>query len=105
MRARLKCMSVRSRLKTAVNKAVKEGTIDKKKQGAIIEAAMKLAAVLDDPDWPIIDKRFDNVTPSTFLKYCEMLHLTPGDITTDKANGEAGLIGNSRWKKTDADES
>ena len=91
-------MSVTSRLKTSVNKAVKAGLIDRKKHGATIEAAMKLAAVMDDPEWPIIDKRYDNVTPSTFLKYCQVLHLTPGDIVEDKA--EDSLVGKSKWKKT-----
>ena len=92
-------MSVTSRLKTSVNKAVKAGVIDRKKHGAAIEAALKLAAVMDAPGWPIIDKRYDNVTPSTFLKYCQVLHLTPGEIIEDKR--EDSMVGNSKWKKTD----
>lgn len=92
-------MSVTSRLKTSVNKAVKAGLIDRKKHGAAIEAALKLAAVMDDPDWPIIDKRYDNVTPSTFLKYCQALHLTPGEIVEEKQ--EDSLVGHSKWKKTE----
>mgnify|MGYP003571263190 CR=1 FL=1 len=92
-------MSVTSRLKTSVNKAVKAGVIDRKKHGAAIEAALKLAAVMDAPGWPIIDKRYDNVTPSTFLKYCQVLHLTPGEIIEEKQ--EDSMVGNSKWKKTD----
>ena len=92
-------MSVTSRLKTSVNKAVKAGVIDRKKHGAAIEAALKLAAVMDAPGWPIIDKRYDNVTPSTFLKYCQALHLTPGEKIEDKQ--EDSMVGNSKWKKTD----
>lgn len=93
-------MSVTSRLKTSVNKAVKAGLIDRKKHGAAIEAAMKLAEVLDDPDWPVIDKRFDNVTPSTFLKYCQILHIVPDEVIPEKPEDEEGVAGNSKWKKT-----
>ena len=98
-------MSVTSRLKTSVNKAIKAGLIDRKKHGAAIEAAMKLAQVLDDPDWPIIDKRFDNVTPSTFLKYCQILHIVPDEVVPGKDEEEGGIVGHSKWKKTASDES
>ena len=98
-------MSVSSRLKTSVNKAIKAGLIDRKKHGAAIEAAMKLAQVLDDPDWPIIDKRFDNVTPSTFLKYCQILHIVPDEVIPEKSEEDDGVVGHSKWKKTASDES
>ena len=98
-------MTVKSKLKTAVNKAIKEGKIDRKAQGALIEAAMKLADVLDDPDWPMLGKGIDNVTPSTFLKYCETLHLTPGDILSKGAEEDASILGKSKWKKTGGEES
>ena len=98
-------MSVKSKLRKSVKEAIEAGLIDKKKQGALIEAAMKMAEVMDNPDWPIMDKKFDNVTPSTFLKYCEALHLTPGDIVSKDPEDETSILGKSKWKKTSADES
>lgn len=98
-------MTVTSRLKTSVNKAVKAGLIDKKKHGAAIEAALKLAAVMDAPGWPIIDKRYDNVTPSTFLKYCQVLHIVPDEVISEKDEEDSGVVGHSKWKKTASDES
>ena len=50
--------------------------------------------------WPIIDGRFDNVTPSTYQKYCEMLHLTPDDKPAETETAKVmTLVGNSKWKK------
>ena len=91
--------TVLSRFNTSVNEAVKDGRLDRKKHGALIEAARKLAATMDREGWPIIDGRFDNVTPSTYQKYCEMLHLTPDEIQTDEEDKSLRLVGNSKWKK------
>lgn len=98
-------MTVKSKLKTAINKAVKEGKIDKKSHGAAIEAAMKLAEVMDDPDWPRIGKSIDNVTPATFLKYCTALRIVPAEVLPEKKSDDNELVGHSKWKKTDPDES
>lgn len=93
-------MSVLSRLNSSISEAVKEGRLDRRKHGAIIEAARKLAATMDREGWPIIDGRFDNVTPSTYKQYCEMLHLTPADIRPDEEDVKTlKLVGNSKWKK------
>ena len=86
-----------------MNEAVKDGRLDRRKHGALIEAARKLAATMDREGWPIIDGRFDNVTPSTYKQYCEMLHLTPD--AKPAAEGPAQnlkLVGNSKWKKETA---
>ena len=92
--------TVRSRFNSAVNQAVNDGLLDRKKHGALIMAAQKMAETMDREGWPIIDGRFDNVTPSTFMKYCEMLHLTPEDIPVPVQEGKAiKLVGNSKWKK------
>ena len=93
-------MSVLSRFNSSVNEAVKEGRLDRKKHGAIIEAARKLAATMDREGWPIIDGRFDNVTPSTYKQYCEMLHLTPdGEPAKEETEKVLKMVGNSKWKK------
>lgn len=41
-----------------------------------IRVLLQVATVLDDPDFPIVDGRFDNVSQSTYLKYCQELGLT-----------------------------
>lgn len=93
-------MSVKSKFNASVKAAEEAGILDRKKHGALIEAARKLAETMDREGWPIIDGRFDNVTPSTYQKYCEMLHLTPDAMPehSEQAN-TLKLVGNSKWKK------
>ena len=98
-------MSVEKKLKTSINKAIKAGLINRSKHGATIEAAIKLAQVLDDPDWPRLGKGIDNVTPSTFLKYCQVLHIVPDEVIPEESKEENGVVGHSKWKKTASDES
>ncbi len=79
---------------------MKDGRLDRKKHGALIEAARKLAATMDREGWPIIDGRFDNVTPSTYKQYCEMLHLTPQPKVSEKTPTQRpNIVGNSKWRK------
>lgn len=94
-------MSVLSRFNRSVSEAIKDGRLDRKKHGALIEAARKLAETMDRDGWPIIDGRFDNVTPSTYKQYCEALHLTPEFVRMEKADQDktVKLVGNSKWKK------
>lgn len=98
--------TVLSRFNTSVNQAVKDGRLDRQKHGALIEAAKKMAATMDREGWPLIDGKFDNVTPSTFQKYCEALHLTPDTMKAVQAEPaeakEKKRVGNSRWKKETA---
>ena len=96
--------TVLSRFNSSVNAAVNDGRLDRKKHGALIEAARKLAATMDREGWPIIDGRFDNVTPSTYKQYCEMLHLTPDAKPAEEAAPvqNVKLLGNSKWKKEKA---
>jgi hypothetical protein len=92
--------TVLSRFNSSVNAAVRDGRLDRTKHGALIEAARKLAATMDREGWPIIDGRFDNVTPSTYKQYCEMLHLTPDAKNEKPIQGQSiKLVGNSRWGK------
>lgn len=94
--------TVLTKFNSAVNEAVKDGRLDRKKHGAIIEAAKKMAATMSRDDWPIIDGKFDNVTPSTFMKYCEVLHLTPDTASAVTSKEDSlKLVGNSKWKKTE----
>lgn len=50
--------------------------LTKADRGAI-RSILRLAEVLDDPDFPVIDGRYDNVSQSLYLKYCDALGLTP----------------------------
>lgn len=98
--------TVLSKFNTSVNQAVKDGRLDRQKHGALIEAARKMAATMDREGWPLIDGKFDNVTPSTFQKYCEALHLTPDTMKPVQAGSadakDKKRVGNSRWKKESA---
>lgn len=42
-----------------------------------VELLLRLAERMDDPDFPVIDGRFDNVTESLYLKTSTALGLTP----------------------------
>lgn len=93
-------MSVLERLNTAIEAAKDEGLVDPVKQGAIIEAAQKVATVMDEPEWPIVRGKIDNVSPSVFLKYCDKLGIA--EIKKEVEPTEAKplrLVGNSKWKK------
>lgn len=70
-------MGVKSALQTSIDNAIKRGSINETDHGAIIEAALKVAAVMDEPEWPIVRGKIDNVSPSVFLKYCDALGIVP----------------------------
>lgn len=93
-------MSVRESLDKAIKQAAKDGTLDVIKQGATIEAARKVAMVMDEEDWPIVRGKIDNVSPSVFLKYCDALGLVvEKKKAEDKKTEVVGLVGNSKWKR------
>ena len=96
-------MKVRDAFNAAVREAVKEGRINRKKHGAIIEAGRKVAGVMDEKDWPIVRGKIDNVSPGVFLKYCEALGLTVDvkkpDQKSEPSEREIKLVGNSKWKR------
>lgn len=60
----------------AVEKKIKNNKLDKVQSAPLVAAAAKLAKLMDNEEFPIVNGKFDNVSPSTFLKYCEKLHLT-----------------------------
>jgi hypothetical protein len=95
--------TVKSRFNTAVNEAVREGRLDRKRQGPMIEAARKLAEFMDTEGWPVVDGKFDNVTPSTFLKYCEILRLSPQKVKENESAPKPRSVGNSKWRKATVD--
>ena len=93
-------MSVLSKFNKSVKNGIERGVIDKDRNAAVIEAAKKLARMMDEPGWPIVRGKVDNVSPSIFLKYCEKLGIT--DIEqgqqAKKEDKPISLVGNSKWK-------
>ena len=76
-------------LNESINAAAEAGRLDKKAHAAIIAVSRKVARVMDDPDWPVIDRdaqgkgKLDNVSPSVLLRYCEAMGICP-DLSGDE---------------------
>lgn len=94
-------MSVLESFNASVAAAIADGTLDPAKNGAVIDAASKVAALFDEPDWPIVRGKLDNVSPSVFLKYCDALGIVPGEKPSAKPNGRklAVVVEGSRFSK------
>lgn len=92
-------MGVLEKLNISIGDAEQAGLIDRTRQGAVIEAAQKVAMVMDDPDWPMIRGKIDNVSPSVFLKYCEKLGIAGIEVSKEPDKKPLRIVGNSKWKK------
>lgn len=95
-------MSVLSKFNKSVKIGIEAGRIDKFKNGAVIEAGKKIAKMMDEPGWPIVRGKVDNVSPSIFLKYCETLGITDlgeGQQATKEEEKPLSIVGNSKWRK------
>lgn len=73
----------------SVQAAKQAGQITDADEGAVA-VLLQMAERLDDPDYPVIDGRFDNVTQALYLKYCEQLGLTPAGRKALDSKKEAG---------------
>lgn len=60
----------------SIQAAKQAGALTDADEGACL-VLLQMAERLDDPDYPVIDGRFDNVTQSLYFKACEQLGLTP----------------------------
>ncbi|URM86970.1 terminase small subunit [Arthrobacter phage Basilisk] len=60
----------------AIQAARRAGVLTDMDEGAC-SALLQLAERLDDPDYPNVDGRFDNVTAALYFKACDQLGLTP----------------------------
>jgi len=68
----------------------------------IIEAAAKIAALMDEPEWPIVRGKIDNVSPAVFLKYCDALGIVPNSELKGKRTAAPKLAtvnANKRFSK------
>lgn len=91
-------MSVLESFNGAIESLVSDGRLDAVEQGPAIEAARKLAEMMDGPDWPMVNGKLDNVSPGVFLKYCDALGIV-GDKMKPKAVKPkvVSMVGNSKW--------
>ena len=94
-------MSVLESFDGSVAEAVRDGSLDMKRHGAAIEAARKLATMMDEPTWPMVNGKLDNVSPGVFLKYCTALNLVPCEAVKPKAKpvNVTSVVGNSKWAR------
>ena len=92
-------MSVLESFNESVDEAMRDGSLDKKRHGAAIEAARKLAVMMDEPTWPMVNGKLDNVSPGVFLKYCTALNLVPDEKSKPKVDRPkvTTVVGNSKW--------
>ena len=85
--------SVLDAVNESIDAALRDGRIDRRAQAAQIATMRKVAALMDEPGWPVVDAdgsgkgRFDNVSPSTLLKFCEALGLNPEPRKAEKKGG------------------
>lgn len=92
-------MRVLEAFDNSVRALVSDGALDEVRQGPAIEAARKIAEVMDSPGWPMVDGKLDNVSPGVFLKYCDALGIT-GKVASAGARKGAisvSMVGNSKW--------
>lgn len=89
--------SVFDALNVSIDAAITAGRIDPDAQAVLIEAARKVAHIMDEPDWPIICKdakgngKQDNVSPSVLLKYCDALGICPSIAADDRKRNKGDL--------------
>ena len=87
-------MSVVTSFDEAIEAAIRDGNLNREKHGAAIEAARKVASMMDESTWPMVNGKLDNVSPGVFLKYCDALGIVPKVKATDADKGkpkESGL--------------
>lgn len=65
------------RMRRAVDRSIKaaqtQGIIDLDLQAGPICALRILAEQMDDPEWPLVGGKLDNVSLPTLLRYCQAL--------------------------------
>lgn len=91
-------ISVLEAFDASVAAAVASGRLDRRAQAAPIAAARRVAALMDEPSWPIICERedgsggkLDNVSPGILLKYCEALGICPDLSASERGRAKGDL--------------
>lgn len=90
-------MDVWTTTNEAIQAGKRAGVITAMDEGAV-SVLLQMAERLDDPDYPVIDGRFDNVTQALYFKACEQLGLTPAGRTrlAEKKDSGGGKLGELR---------
>jgi hypothetical protein len=70
-------LSVAAEAQRSVDAAVRAGDLDPDLHAAPIAAMLKVADQMDAPGYPVVQDRWDNVSASLFLRYCQALGLVP----------------------------
>lgn len=84
----------------SVRAAIRNGRIKRLDQAALIEAARKVAVLMDKPDWPYVDGKMDTVNAATFLKYCTALGICPDlEAVVEKKGGKLAQLREADKKK------
>lgn len=86
-------------LNRSIAEAVAAGRLDLNANAAGIAAARKVARIMDDPEWPIVENRFDNVSPALLLKYCAALNLLPPPMA-DQAQAKPRGLALDKMRRT-----
>ncbi|AYN57478.1 hypothetical protein PBI_KEPLER_2 [Arthrobacter phage Kepler] len=81
----------------SIQAAKRSGVVTDADEGACA-VLLTLAERMDDPDFPVIDGRFDNVTAALYFKACEQLGLTPSGRARlpEKKEGGGGKLAQLR---------
>lgn len=83
--------------RTAIEAAKQRGVITDMDAGAVA-VVLRMAERMDDPDFPYVEGRFDNVTEGLFVKLCNELGLTPAGRSKmpEKVEQSKGKLGELR---------
>lgn len=79
----------------SIEAGVAAGVIDPDVSAGPIEAVLKIAEAIDDPEFPFAGGKLDNVSLPTYLRYCTELRLTPASVG-EKKEGAGGKLAQLR---------
>lgn len=75
---------------TSVEAALHDGTLDERKNAAVIAALRTLASQIDNSEIISIDGKMDNVTLPTLIKLMQIAGITPNVEKSKVANPKSG---------------
>lgn len=89
-------VSVANATERSIKKAHDAGALDLDLSAGPIAALRKIARLLDDPDFPLVMGKLDNVSLPTYLRYCTELRLTPASQVEEKKEAGGGKLAQLR---------
>jgi|GEM_PF-1385975 len=79
----------RKACEASIQAALDAGIIDSTAQALPISQLRTLSDLMDDPEWPIVGGKYDNVTPAMLLKTEEALGILP-DVVANRRKAAGG---------------